>query len=67
MNTKTIERYERCLRVNRKMSETSVKNYISDIKAFSEFVNKDLFEVTEEDVNKILEDYQKRNRRFGGV
>ena len=23
--------------------------------------------ITEEDVNKILEDYQKRNRRFGGV
>lgn len=60
MNTKTIERYERCLRVNRKMSETSVKNYVSDIKAFSEFVNKDLFEVTEEDVNNYLDNKRKQ-------
>ena len=53
----------------RPSGEYRLSNFLLWQSAYSEFWFSDILwpDFTEEDVNKILEDYQKRNRRFGGV
>ena len=53
----------------RPSGEYRLSNFMTWQSAYSEFWYSDILwpDFTEEDVNKILEDYQKRNRRFGGV
>ena len=53
----------------RPSGEFRLSNFMTWQSAYSEFWFSDILwpDFTEEDVNKILEDYQKRNRRFGGV
>ena len=53
----------------RPSGEQRLSNFLLWQCAYSEFWYSDILwpDFTEEDVNKILEDYQKRNRRFGGV
>ena len=53
----------------RPSGEQRISNFLLWQSAYSEFFYSDILwpDFTEEDVNKILEDYQKRNRRFGGV
>ena len=60
MNEQIIQKYEKYLRSRRKMNETTIVNYIYDMKAFSAFINKGLFEVVEEDVKEWLEDKKKK-------
>lgn len=60
MNEQIIQKYEKYLRTRRKMNETTIVNYIYDLRAFSSFVDKDLFEVVEEDVKEWLEDKKKK-------
>lgn len=53
----------------RPSGEYRLSNFMTWQSAYSEFWYSDILwpDFTEEDVNKILFDYQKRNRRFGGV
>ena len=53
----------------RPSGEFRLSNFMTWQSAYSEFWFSDILwpDFTEEDVNKILEDYQNRNRRFGGV
>lgn len=53
----------------RPSGEYRLSNFMTWQSAYSEFWYSDVLwpDFTEEDVNKILFDYQKRNRRFGGV
>ncbi len=53
----------------RPSGEYRLSNFLPWQSAYSEFWFSDILwpDFTEEHVNKILEDYQKRNRRFGGV
>lgn len=60
MNEQIIQKYEKYSKTKRKMNETTIVNYIYDLKAFSAFVDKNLFEVTEEDVKKWLLDKKKK-------
>lgn len=60
MNEQIISIYEKYLRTRRKMNETTIVNYIYDLKAFSAFINKGLFEATEEDVKEWLTDKKKK-------
>ncbi len=60
MNKQIIIRYEKCLKYTRKMNENTVVNYIYDLKAFSSFINKNLLEITEEDIQEYLSDKKKR-------
>ena len=60
MNEQIISIYEKYLRTRRKMNETTIVNYIYDLKAFSIFINKDLFEVAEDDVKEWLKDKKKK-------
>jgi site-specific recombinase XerD len=63
MNEQIISIYEKYLRTRRKMNETTIVNYIYDLKAFSVFINKSLFEVVEDDVKEWLTD--KKNKGNG--
>lgn len=60
MNEQIISIYEKYLRTRRKMNETTIVNYIYDLKAFSVFINKGLFEVVEDDVKEWLTDKKKK-------
>ena len=53
----------------RPSGEYRLSNFLPWQSAYSEFWFSDILwpDFTEEHVNQILEDYQKRNRRFGGV
>lgn len=53
----------------RPSGEYRLSNFLTWQSAYSEFWYSDILwpDFTEEDFNKALEDYQKRNRRFGGV
>ncbi len=53
----------------RPSGEYRLSNFMTWQSAYSEFWYSDILwpDFTEDDVNRILEDYQKRNRRFGGV
>ncbi len=53
----------------RPSGEYRLSNFMTWQSAYSEFWYSDVLwpDFTEEDVNKMLFDYQKRNRRFGGV
>ncbi|MBE6795198.1 MAG: isoprenyl transferase [Ruminococcaceae bacterium] len=53
----------------RPSGEYRLSNFMTWQSAYSEFWYSDILwpDFTEEDVNRILDDYQKRNRRFGGV
>lgn len=53
----------------RPSGEYRLSNFMTWQSAYSEFWFSDILwpDFTEENVNEILEDYQKRNRRFGGV
>ena len=53
----------------RPSGEFRLSNFLTWQSAYSEFWFSDVLwpDFTEEDVNEILFDYQKRNRRFGGV
>ncbi len=53
----------------RPSGEYRLSNFMTWQSAYSEFWYSDILwpDFTEEDVNKMLFDYQKRNRRFGGV
>lgn len=53
----------------RPSGEYRLSNFLTWQSAYSEFWYSDILwpDFTEEDVNQILYDYQKRNRRFGGV
>lgn len=53
----------------RPSGEYRLSNFMTWQSAYSEFWYSDVLwpDFTEEDVNKLLFDYQKRNRRFGGV
>ncbi len=53
----------------RPSGEYRLSNFLTWQSAYSEFWYSDILwpDFTEEDVNQILFDYQKRNRRFGGV
>lgn len=53
----------------RPSGEYRLSNFLQWQSAYSEFWYSDILwpDFTEEDVNQILSDYQKRNRRFGGV
>lgn len=53
----------------RPSGEYRLSNFMTWQSAYSEFWYSDILwpDFSEEDVNKILFDYQKRNRRFGGV
>jgi undecaprenyl diphosphate synthase len=53
----------------RPSGEYRTSNFLTWQSAYAELYFTDVLwpDFTEEDVNKILEDYQKRNRRFGGV
>lgn len=53
----------------RPSGEYRISNFLTWQSAYSEFWYSDVLwpDFSEEDVNKLLFDYQKRNRRFGGV
>ena len=53
----------------RPSGEYRLSNFLQWQSAYSEFWYSDILwpDFTEENVNQILADYQKRNRRFGGV
>ncbi len=53
----------------RPSGEYRLSNFLQWQSAYSEFWYSDILwpDFTEEDVNKIIRDFQKRNRRFGGV
>ena len=50
-----IDDYILYLRTEKKLSDTTINSYIFDLKSFTEFIDKDLFKVTKEDINKYLD------------
>ena len=60
MNEQIIRKYEKYSKSRRKMNETTIANYIYDLRAFSAFINKCLFEVTEDDVKEWLAEKKRK-------
>lgn len=54
MNDEYINNYENYLKFERNYTENTIKSYIKDIKLFNEYTNKNLIEITSDDIKKYL-------------
>jgi site-specific recombinase XerD len=56
METKElIEKYEKNLK-RKKANDKTIRNYIYDLQAFNSYMNKNLEEITEEDINNFIQE-----------
>lgn len=60
METKElIEKYEKNLK-RKKANDKTIRNYIYDLQAFNSYMNKNLEEITEEDINNFIQEKKDR-------
>lgn len=60
METKElIEKYEKNLK-RKKANDKTIRNYMYDLQAFSSYMNKNLEEITEEDINNFIQEKKDR-------
>lgn len=57
-NQMIINRYEKYLKYNKRLNETTIKNYLCDLKAFDVYLEKHFYETKKEDIENYIKDKQ---------